>query len=419
MLKKQHKEKYDLIVIGAGPSGMMAAGVAAKNGNKVLVIEKNKELGKKLKITGGGRCNITNATFDIQKFLNKFGTAKPFLYSPFSQFGIQDTFDFFESKKLPLIIEDGGRAFPNTHKAIDVFNVMHNFINNKNVEIIKDNQVFKISANKEDGKITSVKTKKGVYIAENYLIATGGNSHPETGSTGDGFKWLKEIGHTVNRPSPDIVPLRVPDKWVQELAGTSLSFMKITFFVNGKKAFSETGRILFTHFGVSGPLILNCARKVQDLLHEGEVTSKIDCYPDTDIGSLEKNILKIFDKNKNKSFKNIVKEIVPQGLSNTLIGFHIVPNVSDKVNMISKENRKEIVAILKALPLRINGLMDMDKAVVSDGGVPLKEIDTRTMKSKIYSNLYMTGDILHINRPSGGYSLQLCWTTGYVAGLLK
>lgn len=408
-------DKYDLIVIGGGASGLMAAGTAASQGKKVLILEKNKVLGKKLKITGGGRCNVTNATYDVREFLKKFGKAEPFLHSTFSQFDIKDTFTFFEERKLPLVVEARNRAFPNTQKAMDVYKVIEKYC--KDCEIRTDQQVVKIHSDK--GMITSVDTKTGKYIADNYLIATGGTSHPETGSTGDGFKWLKKLGHTVNNPSPDVVPLKVKDKWVKELSGTSLSFMKITFFVNNKKAFSEKGKILFTHFGLSGPLILNSAKKVRDLMYEGTVTAKIDCYPDTDLGMLDKKILKIFEDNKNKEYKNVVKDIVPEGMHNTLIGFHIVKDVHTKVHSISKEERKEIVNILKNMPLEIEGLMGMDRAVISDGGVPLTEVDTKTMKSKVIGNLYLTGDILHVNRPSGGYSLQLCWTTGYVAGLLK
>ncbi len=422
MLRNNNQQiqlKYDLIVIGAGPSGMMAAGTAANLGKKVLLLEKNKSLGEKLKITGGGRCNITNATFNLRELLPKFGPAEDFLYSPFSQFGVEDTFKFFESRNLPLTTEARNRVFPASQKAADVFDVMNQYVSHPNIDTIKNNPVSKINTNKKDRQILSVETKQGVYTAKNFIIATGGTSHPETGSTGDGFPWLRDIGHTATTPTPNIVPLKVEDPWVKDLAGTSLSFMKITFFVNDKKTFSETGKILFTHFGLSGPLILNLAHKVADLLHEGIVTARIDCYPDTDIGALDKKILHVFDTNKNKSFKNIVKDIVPEGLSDTLLGFHIISDPLTKVHSISKEDRRKIVDLLKALPVTIEDLMGMDRAVVSDGGVPLSEIDTRTMKSKFYDNLYLTGDILHINRPSGGYSLQLCWTTGYVAGLLN
>ncbi|HEC30635.1 MAG TPA: NAD(P)/FAD-dependent oxidoreductase [Candidatus Yonathbacteria bacterium] len=417
MANYNKKLKYDLIVIGGGPSGMMATGVAVEKGKKVLLLEKNAELGKKLKITGGGRCNITNATFDTRKFLSKFGKSEQFLYSTFSQFGIEDTFDFFESRGLPLVTEARDRVFPKSQSALDVFRVMEKHITSKNITISKNNPVLKI--NKSENKITSVETKKGIYTADNYIIATGGASHTETGSTGDGFKWLKALGHSIKTPSPNIVPLKISERWVKKLSGVTLSFMKITFFINDKKAYSKTGKILFTHFGVSGPLILNSAHRVADLLHEGMVTAKIDCYPDTDISSLEKNILNVFDKNKNKSFRNVAKDIAPAGLQNTILEFKIISDPSTKIHSISKEERHSLAQLLKALPMTITGLMGMNRAVVSNGGVPLTEVDTKTMKSKIVDNLYLTGDILNINRPSGGYSLQLCWTTGHVAGMLK
>jgi len=320
-MSKEMKEKYDLIVIGGGASGMMAAGAAAENGKKVLILEKNPRLGEKLSITGGGRCNVTNATFDVREFLKKFGDSAKFLFSPFSQFNIQDTFDFFEKRNLPLVVEARNRAFPKTQKASDVVKVMKKYASGKNINISTGNPVIKVVADKEQRNIKYIETRIGKYYADNFIIATGGSSHQETGSTGDGFKWLKKIGHTVKESSPNIVPLKASDKWVKDLSGTSLSFMKITFFVNGKKSFSKVGKILFTHFGLSGPLILNSAHKVRDLLHEGSVTAKIDCYPDTDHGSLEKNILKTFDNNKNKSFKNIAKEITPPGLENALIEY--------------------------------------------------------------------------------------------------
>lgn len=415
------KYQYDVIVIGAGSSGLMAAGAAAANGKKVLVLEKNKELGKKLRITGGGRCNITNATFDERVFLKKFGDSEKFLYSPLSQFGVQDTFDFFESRGLKLVTEARNRVFPKSQSAEDVFRVMYQYIKSPNVKVITNSPVLKISSEVIDGKpvIAYVQTKEEKFTAKNYLIATGGVSHPETGSTGDGLKWLKKLGHTVNTPSPNVVPLKTRDKWCHDLSGVSLSFMKISFYVNDKKAFSETGKILFTHFGVSGPLILNAAHRVADLLHEGSVTAFVDCYPDTDHGALEKQILKTFDKNKNKDFRNVLDDIVPPGMDNAIIEFHIVDDVTKKVHSVTKEERKNIVRLLKGMPLNIEGLMGMDRAVISDGGVPLTEIDTKTMRSKICDNLYMTGDLLHVNRPSGGYSLQLCWTTGYVAGQLN
>ena len=406
---------YDLIVVGGGASGLMAAGRAAELGKRVLLLEKNKRLGEKLRISGGGRCNITNAEDDERVLLKMYGKAEQFLYSLFAQFGVKNTFSFFESQTLPLIVQSGKRAFPHTQKAADVVRILEAYIRKNGVDVRTNSPVTKVIA--KDGIIAAVHCGGEQYSATDYLFATGSVSHPETGSTGDGFRWLQTLGHTVAKPTPTIVPLAVKERWVKDLAGISLSPMKITFYVNDKKELALTGKILFTHFGLSGPLILNSAHKVADLLHNGTVTATIDAYPSIDMGILERSIIAIFDANKNKTLKNIIKEITPAGLHKgvlTLLGAHM--DTATKVNLITKENRKLIVRMLKALPVTIEGLMGFDRAVVADGGVELKEVDLKTMRSKKVSNLFVTGDLLHINRPSGGYSLQLCWSTGYVAG---
>ncbi len=406
---------YDVVVIGGGASGMMAAGVAGAQGKSVLILEKNRSLGQKLKITGGGRCNITNDEEDIRVFMKNYGLAEPFLYSAFSQFNKQHTFEFFTSRGLPLVVQARKRAFPHTENATDVYNVLLKEIQVNNVVVESDTAVMDIV---HDGKsITGVKTNKDVYTAKSYILATGGMSHPETGATGDGFVFLKNLGHKIKEPTPSIVPLEVSDAWVHSLAGISLSFMKITFFSDGNKKFSKTGKVLFTHFGLSGPLILNSASKVSDLLQEGPVTAKIDAFPDTNHGSLESQIIKIFDSNKNKILRTAFKEIAPEGTARAIET--LLPDIDfeTKVHSITREQRKLIVHLLKALPITITNLMGYDRAVVADGGVLLHEVDTKTMCSKLFDNLYITGDLLNINRPSGGYGLQICWTSGYIAGM--
>ncbi len=410
----QNKFDFDVIVIGGGASGMLAAGRSAELGKKVLILEKNKTLGEKLKITGGGRCNITNAEYDNRILLKNYGSSEQFLYSAFTQFGVKETFAFFEKRGLPFIIEPGKRAFPKTEKATDVLKVLEKYLNEGKVTVKTNSVVSKILKNKN--QINGIQVGNKTFTAHSYVLATGGTSHPETGSTGDGFKWLCDLGHTVKPPTATVVPLSVKDTWVKSLSGISVSSMKITFYVDNIKNFSKTGKLLFTHFGISGPLILNSAGKVSDLLHTGMVTAKIDLFPNTDIPQLEKMIIKIFDENKNKILKNALDEIVPPGTKEAILLLlkNIDPDL--KVHSITKEDRKKIVMLLKSLPLTISGLMGLDKAVVVDGGVDLKEIDTKTMRSKIIENLFITGDLLHINRKSGGFSLQICWTTGYLAG---
>ena len=410
---KQNKI-WDVIVIGGGASGMMASAVASSNNKSVLVLDKNKNLGEKLKITGGGRCNITNNEPDIHKFLKIYGEGAPFLYSPFSVFGVKDTFKYFESRGLPLVTQARNRVFPATEKAIDVYNVLYKELTKNNV-VIKTNCVVSGFVKSED-KIISVNTSQGQFYAKSFILATGGMSHPETGSTGDGFKWLSLLGHTVKDPSPDIVPLAVSDPWVKTLAGVSLSFMKITFYLEDKKQFSKTGKILFTHFGLSGPLILNSSRKVSDLLQSGKVNALIDAFPDTNEGKLEESIIKIFDANKNKILRTVFKDIAPDGTSKAIETIDKTIDFDMKVHSVTKEDRKKIVKLLKALPVKITNLMGFERSVVADGGVLLSEIDMKTMRSKKFANLFVTGDLLHLNRNSGGYSLQICWTTGYIAG---
>ncbi len=405
---------YDVIVIGGGPAGMMAAGTAGARGKEVLLIEKNKKLGEKLRITGGGRCNIANNEPDIRKLLARYGKAEQFLYSSFAQFGVKETFDFFESRGLPLITEAGNRVFPKTERAIDVEQCMEKYCKDGNVTILTDAPVKRIIA--DGGLITGVVAKSMTYTADSFIIATGGMSHPETGSTGDGFAWLRNLGHVVADATPSIVPIAVKDAWIKSLAGVTLSNMKIQFFADGKKQFSKSGNVLFTHFGLSGPLILNSAKDIGDLLHSGTVTGTIDVYPKKDFSVLDQEIIALFDAHKNKTFKNFAKAFMPPGMSGAILSLFDESLQEKKVHSVSKEERKLIVHILKALPFTVKGLMGYDRAVVADGGIPVAEIDTRTFASKKYPNLYLTGDLLHVNRPTGGFSLQLCWTTGYVAG---
>lgn len=405
---------YDVIVIGGGPAGMMAAGTAGARGKRVLLIEKNNQLGAKLRITGGGRCNITNREPHLQTLLRHYGRAEKFLYSAFSIFGVEDTFTFFTTRGLPLVVQGANRVFPQTEKAADVERVMEEYCTSNRVTIITGSPVAKIIT--ENGQITGVVAKGVTYTADSIVLATGGVSHRETGSTGDGFGWLRDLGHTVAAPTPSIVPIAVKDAWVRSLAGVTLATMKVYFFVAGKKQFSKSGSLLFTHFGLSGPLILNSAKKISDLLHQGTVTGAIDIYPAKDFHILEQDILTLFDANKNKTFKNLCKYFVPPGLAGAVLSLLDSALQDKKVHSVTKDERKKIIHLLKALPFTVQGLMGYDRAVIADGGVLITEIDMKTMRSKKYPNLYITGDLLHVDRPSGGFSLQLCWTTGYVAG---
>lgn len=405
---------YDLIVIGGGASGMMAAGVAAKAGDRVLLLEKNSRLGVKLAITGGGRCNITNAEHNIHKLLAHYGQAKSFLHASFAQFGVADTFVFFKNLGLHLITQKHGRVFPATEKAPDVVKSLKQLLQKHRVTIRTNSPVRKIIHHKQH--LTSVMVGPHTYTATNFIVATGGLSHTETGSTGDGFRWLQKLGHQSVKPTPALVPLATKDTWSKKLSGTALDKVAITFFVDGKKQLRLKGRILCAHFGLTGPLIMNASKKISDMTHEGDLTASINLFPAMDPGTLDKHLTKTLEQHRHKTLANALRVALPKG--STLAILSLLPKVSpdSKAHEVRRDVRKQLGALLSALPITIMGLMGYNKAIVTDGGIDIKEIDERTMRSRKVDNLFITGDMLHVNRPSGGYSLQLCWTTGFVAG---
>jgi predicted Rossmann fold flavoprotein len=409
------KKIFDVIVIGGGPAGMMAAGRAGELGASVLLIEKNDRLGKKLSITGGKRCNITNAESDNQLFLDNFPESKQFLFSPFSKFNVESTFDFFESRGLPLIVEDRKRVFPKSQKAEDVCRVLEKYVKesgNVTVKLQTSAEAFIIFS----GSLNGVKTSSGSFKASKIILATGGLAAPETGSTGEGLSMLEKIGHTVKEPDPNLAPLRTSSKWVHDLSGISVDDTALRFKQNKKTKLKVRGRILFTHFGISGPLVINSAHQVKTLLKDGALTASIDLFPDHNLGSLDAMLLDIFEKQKNKLLKNVLKELMQKKLSEVILSMPGLELGDVPVHSLVKENRKLLVHTLKDLQFPITGTMGFEWSIVADGGVIPKEVDFRNMTSRLFPNLYLIGDTLDINRPSGGFSLQLCWTTGWVAG---
>lgn len=406
---------YDVIVIGGGAAGMMAAGRAAELGAQVLLIEKNNRLGKKLSITGGRRCNITNAEYDNRLFLENFPETKQFLFSPFSQFNVESTFGFFESRGLPIKIEDRKRAFPKSDKAEDVCRVLEKYVHESGgveVELNTEFEDFIV----DNGQLKGVKTYRGDFYAKNFILATGGLAAPETGSTGEWLPVLKKVGHTVKDPDPNLAPLRTTEKWVHNLSGTTVEDVGVRFLQNGKTKLKKQGRVLLTHFGVSGPLIINSAFEVKKLLKDGAVEIALDLFPDKDEKELDQFLVALFDQNKNKEIKNVLKDFMPRRLLETILSFPGMPKGGVQANAVTKEERKQFVQTAKLLTFPIVGTMGFKWSIIADGGVDPKEIDFREMRSRVHSNLFLIGDTININRLSGGFSLQLCWTTGWVAG---
>jgi predicted Rossmann fold flavoprotein len=427
VIKKEKKNispdfSYDVVIIGGGPAGLMAACSAGMSGQKVLVVEKNDELGKKLLISGGGRCNITNANPNHREFVSKFGKKGDFLFSPFSIFGVQDTIKFFNNLGLKTKTEAGFRVFPESDNSFDVLDILVNQARKLGVEFKMSTEVAGFKADKKTKKISAIILLDGQeIIAKNFILTTGGLSHPETGSTGDGFKWLKEIGHKVAPANPSLVPIKIKETWLSELAGLVLEEVGISVLSSlAEPVLKKKGRVLFTHVGLTGPTILNMSKSIGELLDyakpdSGEVKIVLDFFPGVGLDQMHAMVLNTFEINVNRKIKNLVfKEIPAKIFDLVLKQLDIDPDW--EVNEIKRVERLALVEKFKKFELTVAGLLGFDKAIISSGGLDLNEVDFKTMGSKLYQNLFFAGDILDFDRPSGGFSLQLCWTTGYIAG---
>ncbi len=394
---------------------MMAAGRAAEKGKSVLLLEKNAGLGKKLLITGGGRCNLTNNKTEVREIVSKYKNNDQFLFSAFVQFGVKETLEFFNSRGMATKEENEGRVFPVSDKAESVFEVLVNYMKKGGVEIKTNVEVIGLSVDPITKNITIATKSGGGFIATACILATGGTSRPETGSTGEGFKWLKNLGHTIIKNDVALVPVALSDVWAKKMSGVVIDNIKITTFQNGQKQESKIGKILFTHVGISGPTVLNMSKEIGELLKYGKVTIELDLFPKKNIAEVRKQLQELLASENNKKIKNVLSRIIPAGLCDELLKMANIDG-DTKNNMVSSESRKKLSLLMKAVPLNVSHLLGADKAIVSSGGVDLKEVNFKTMQSRLIPNLYLIGDMLNIDRPSGGYSLQLCWTTGFVAG---
>lgn len=406
------KNKFDVIVIGGGPAGMMTATRAAGRGRATLLLEKNSTLGKKLSITGGGRCNVTNNKPVVREMLSQYKESGKFLFSTFTQHGVKETKAWFNARGVELVEENEGRLFPMTYQAKTICDVMYKEVTTSGVMV--KNNVIVTGIVYKNGEF-EINTNIGRFTTKVCVVATGGTSRPDTGSTGEGLIWLKALGHTIVENNMALVPLAVKDKWISRLSGITLPAIKLTVFSEEIKHSVHQGKILFTHFGVTGPTILNLSKTISKLLERGEVTIKVDLLPELDAGMLKTKLQNLFLVSPNKKIKNILAELLPMALIKIIL---IINEINEEITgqAVDREAKVKILNTLKALPLQIDSLLGEDKAIVSAGGVVLEEVDFRTMQSKIVTNLYLVGDVLNINRPSGGYSLQLCWSTGFVAG---
>ncbi len=401
-----------VVVIGGGPAGMMAAGTAAQKGNKVTLIEKNEKLGKKLFITGKGRCNVTNAS-DPENLISNTPGNPYFLYSAFYTFTSDSTINFFENLGVPIKIERGNRAFPKSDKSSDIVRAMGRFLKNTGVTIKLNTAVKDIKI--VDGVVKGVKTDNGFIECDSVIIATGGLSYPVTGSTGDGFKFAKNFGHRVTSLYPSLVPLKVQEKWVNKLMGLSLKNVRISVLTENKEIYSGFGEMMFTHYGVSGPLILSASRFVNNIVNK-KPKIYIDLKPAMSEKELDTRILRDFNKYANKDFKNALDDLLPQKLIPVVISLSGIDETK-KVNSITKEERAKLLSIIKNFTFTIVDTTGYSEAVVTMGGVDVDEIDPSTMESKIIKGVFFAGEVIDVDSFTGGYNLQIAFSTGYLAGI--
>ncbi|OSA88888.1 UNVERIFIED_ORG: FAD-dependent oxidoreductase [Clostridium botulinum] len=399
-----------VIVIGAGPAGMMAAITAAKE-HKVTLLDGNERLGKKLFITGKGRCNVTNAK-DISEFFDYIPGNPHFLYSALYTFTNEDTMNFFSNEGIKLKVERGDRVFPESDKSSDIIRGLSNALSRTDVEIKLNSKVTAIKY--KDNSLTGIEiNNEEILKADHYIIATGGASYPLTGSRGEGQEFSKKLGHRIIPLKPALVPMVVKDAKTKELMGLSLKNVEVTIKENDKKVvYKNFGEMLFTHFGVSGPLILSGSRFIEN---NKNYKLHIDLKPSLNIGELDKRIQRDFNKYLNKDFKNSLNELLPQKLIPMIIEMSNIPE-EKKVNEITKEERRNLVSLLKDFSFDLNGLRPLAEGIVTKGGIDVKEIDPSTMRSKIIDNLSFCGEVMDVDAFTGGYNVQIAFATGVIAG---
>lgn len=408
----------NVIVIGGGAAGMMAAIMSSRNGNQVTILEKMRSMGRKLSITGKGRCNITNAT-DMDNFIKNVPGNGKFLFSAFSKFTNQDAINFFNEIGVKTKVERGDRVFPVSDSAMEVIDKLKKELDRQNVKVIVDSPVKCLIV--EDGKVTGVKTEAGkTYFCDKVILATGGKSYPTTGSTGDGYKIAKMVGHTIVEPKPSLVPLETYEKKIEKLQGLSLKNVGIKIFDGAKLVYEDFGEMLFAHYGVTGPVILSASahllrvKNIEEKLKSQTIKIKIDLKPALTTEKLESRIQRDLEKYTKKQYKNSLTDLLP----GKMIPYIVEESKIDEekqTDQITKEERKNLAELLKNLEFTIKGFRPIEEAIITAGGISTKEINASTMESKIVSGLYFAGEIIDVDAYTGGFNLQIAYSTAYVA----
>lgn len=405
-------QKKNVIVVGGGAAGMIACHFAAKNNCNVILIEKNNKLGKKLRITGKGRCNITNAA-ETEDFFKSIPTNHKFLYSALYSFSNYDVMNFFEDLGLPLKTERGGRVFPCSDNAHDVADALVKAALKKNVKLVNDSVTEIITDN---NSVVGVKTKNGKKFEGNVILATGGASYPLTGSDGSGYELAKKAGHSITALMPSLIPVVTKDAWCKTLAGLTLKNVVLSIYDKKKRCiFSELGEMLFTHFGISGPLVLSASAHMRNP-DKTEYSVEIDLKPGLSVEKLDTRILRDFEAEKNKNIQNVLPGLMPKALIPVILNISGI-DAEKKVNTITKEERTHLCDAIKKLTITPEKFRPLSEAIITSGGINVKEINPSTMESKLVSGLFFAGEIIDVDAYTGGYNLQIAWSTGYLAGI--
>lgn len=404
-----------VLVVGGGPAGMMAAIQAAKQGNAVTLLEQNEKLGKKLFITGKGRCNVTNDC-DVTELFDSVVSNKKFLYSAFYSFSNQDVKDFFEEQGLRLKVERGRRVFPASDKSSDVIKALGNALKKLEVKIRLRTRVDQVLT--ENDIVCGVRLSDGECLnADKVILATGGVSYKSTGSDGSGLVMAEKLGHQVTKLRPGLVGMCTKEAWVRDMQGLTLKNVAVSIGKKqGKKPlYEDFGELLFTHYGVSGPMILSASSRLGDELEKEDLYIKIDLKPALSKEQLDSRILRDFEERKNADLSNAMVHLLPKSMIPVML--HVCGlDPAKKVNEVTRGEREQLVKGMKEFPLTINGLRDIQEAIITRGGVTVKEVNPSTMESKIVKNLYLAGEMLDLDALTGGYNLQIAWSTGYLAG---
>ena len=407
----------EVIIIGGGAAGIIASIAAARIGHSVKLIEKNEKLGKKLFITGKGRCNLTNAS-EIDVILNNIVTNRKFMYSSLYTFDNQAIVDLIEENGCKCKIERGNRVFPISDHSSDVIKALTNELKKSKVDISLNTKVTDIITSNSvvEGVVIEQAGNKKKLMADAIIVCTGGLSYASTGSTGDGYKFVSRLGHNIIETKPSLVPFCIEEKWVKKLQGLSLKNVNLQLIVNGKKIFDEFGEMLFTHFGISGPLVISASSYYVACKNIKKVELYIDLKPALSIEQLDVRLIREFTENSNKQFKNVVTSLFPIKMVPIMIELSGI-NPEKKANEISKMERCEFIKLIKSLPLTIEGIRGFEEAIITKGGIDVKNINPHTMESKLVSGLFFAGEVIDVDALTGGYNLQVAWSSGYLAGI--